>query len=104
MKGYFTRWRRYGWSCAGHTAQGFGIGMLILGPNFLLATNAWPLSVLGCVLAIAYIGYQAGSGARKAVNHHQTDSIGWDIADMSVGLWLAFGVWVITIAHRAGWF
>ena len=104
MKGYFTRWRRYGLSCAGHTAQGFGFGMLMLAPNFLLAMQAWPLTVVGAMLAFLYVGYQVGSGARKAVNHHKTDSIGWDIADASVGVWLAVAVWGGVIMHRAGWF
>ena len=104
---YFSRWRAYPRSCLGHTAQGVLTGMVILAPllfasqmpNVPAAVAAAiifsPLSVLGFTLALGYWAYQFGSGARKAVNRHQTDSIGWDAADLSVGLWISV---IITIA------
>ena len=73
---YGNRWKAYPLSCLGHTLQGLGFGLAILSPNLLLAMNAWPMSVIGCVLAIAYIGYKVGSGARKIVNRGHSDSIG----------------------------
>ena len=101
MKGYFIRWKRYGWSCAGHTLQGYLIGLLLLAPNLLLAHAAWPMSLCGVVLAICYLGYQAGSGARKIANQGKADSIGWDIADLSVGIWAAVITWLVILAYRA---
>ena len=103
---YFNRWRRYPRSCAGHTLQGFIIGALMLAPAFLpflpvklpsyLEENRLLLLVLpafAALQAIGYFAYQFGSGARKAINRHETDSIGWDCADLSVGGWLAPPAW-----------
>ena len=101
---YFNRWRRYPRSCFGHTLQGYCIGTVMLAPAMAalqmpdmaaavaVALMLAPLSLFGFVMALAYMGYQMGSGARKAVNRHETDSIGWDIADMSVGMWLSLVV------------
>ena len=92
MKGptYFSRWRRYPLSCLGHTAQGVAVGLLMMTP--LRWQELWPLTVVACVLAVGYFLYQLGSGARKAINNHHTDSIGWDIVDLSVGMYLALPV------------
>ena len=101
---YFNRWARYPKSCFGHTLQGCCIGTVMLAPAMaalqmpdiasamVTALMLAPLSLFGFVLALAYIGYQMGSGARKAVNNHETDSIGWDIADMTVGMWISLVV------------
>ena len=101
---YFNRWLAYPRSCLGHTLQGLGFGLLILAPNLLLAMAAWPLSVAGVMLLMLYVCYQFGSGARKIVNRGHADSIGWDVADASVGLWLAVLIWGLVVAYRAGWF
>ena len=45
---YFSRWRSYPKSCAGHTAQGFGIGLMALSPLILAAL--WPLTAVATVL------------------------------------------------------
>ena len=89
---YFNRWRRYPRSCAGHTLQGFIIGALMLTPLLTQrwdGDSLWVFTVAGVVLALGYFAYQFGSGARKAINRHETDSIGWDCADLSVGIYLA---------------
>lgn len=98
---YFNRWRRYPKSCAGHTLQGALTGLVILAPAIAalqmpstasaltVAIILFPLTVMGFTLALGYWAYQFGSGARKAVNRHRTDSIGWDSADLMVGLWFS---------------
>ena len=98
---YFNRWRRYPKSCAGHTMQGLLTGLVILSPAIVafqmpnapaaltMAVILFPLTVMGFALALGYWAYQFGSGARKAVNRHKTDSIGWDSADLMVGLWFS---------------
>ena len=92
---YFSRWRAYPRSCAGHTAQGWGIGVMALSP--LIMGALWPLAPVAAILALGYFCYQFGSGARKAINRHETDSIGWDCADLSVGIWLAVLTYAIAI-------
>ena len=92
---YFNRWRRYPRSCAGHTLQGFIIGLLMLSPVFL--PSLWPLAAFAGLQACGYFAYQFGSGARKAINRHETDSIGWDCADLTVGGWLALLAYAIGI-------
>ena len=108
---YWSRWKAYGRSCAGHTLQGFLIGLLILAPilgaayqqtlgdALAIGLLLLPMPVFGFTLALAYIAYQAGSGARKALNsnQHRTDSIGLDIADLTVGLWLSLVVSAIVL-------
>lgn len=97
---YFNRWRRYPRSCAGHTLQGFIIGLLILAPPLLMGGRGFAVTAFALLQAQGYFAYQFGSGARKAINRHQTDSIGWDCADLSVGGWLALLACGIYFAYK----
>ena len=72
---WFSRWRVYPWSCAGHVTQGIAAGALAG------AGHHWPAAVW----FTGYLAYQFGSGARKAVNRHETDTIGLDSFDFTVG-------------------
>ena len=72
---WFNRWQAYGWSVAGHIAQGAAGGL------FLGLGHPVP-----CILMAAFfIVYQLGSGARKYINEGHVDTMGLDSFDWLVG-------------------
>ena len=72
---WFGRWRRYPWSVAGHIATGAACGVMAA------FDWHWPAAVW----AGAFFAYQFGSGARKAINRRETDTMGLDTYDLAVG-------------------
>ena len=75
---WFSRWRKYPKSVAGHIAQGFALGSLCFA-DFWMGFGATAL------YGQFFLAYQIGSGARKAVNKRKTDTIGLDAFDFIVG-------------------
>ena len=73
---WFSRWRSYGWSCAGH--------VLFWGaaPGVMMALGLYAPAV---VMLAGFAYYEAGSGYRKAVNDGKTDTVGLDFVDAVVG-------------------
>ena len=73
---WFSRWRKYPWSCAGHV---LGWGAV---PGVMMALGLYAPAV---VMLIGFAYYEAGSGYRKAVNTGKTDTVGLDFVDAVVG-------------------
>ena len=79
---WFGRWRLYGWSCAGHVAQGAACGVL-----WASGLGLWPVAV---VWLAGYLAYQALSFARKVSTEGRGDTAGLDAFDAVVGFVPAF--------------
>lgn len=92
MKPWFSRWRRYPFSVAGHIAQGVAAGTAAAyGHEF--AAGVWFLS---------FWGYQFGSGLRKWANQGHCDTMGNDGFDFAVGFVPGYAITRIVLALLAG--
>ena len=83
---WFSRWRSYPWSCAGHVAFWGAL------PGAMMALGCYAPAM---VMLVGFAYYEAGSGYRKAVNHGKTDTVGLDFVDAVVGFVPA---WFVTEA------
>ena len=90
--GWFARWKAYPLSVLGHIAQGAVAGI----------AAAAGLTPMWVVMLVGYLAYQFGSGARKAVNTHATDTIGLDAFDFAVGFVPAYILTLLVITLFAG--
>ena len=92
MTDWFRRFRIYGWSVAGHIAQGAACGAAAA------YGHHWPAGIW----AMGYLAYQFGSGARKwaAVGH--PDTMGLDTMDFAVGFVPGYAITRIALALLAG--
>ena len=92
---YWNRWRAYGWSCLGHTAQGLIAGYLV--------TTGMVGAMAALIWTLLYIAYQGLSFARKANNDGRGDSAGLDTADFLVGFLIALAaITAYTVLRNIG--
>ena len=90
---WFSRWKKYPLSCAGHILQGILAGaMMAWGDTFLIA--------VGILWAAFFVAYQGLSFARKVNQEGRGDTAGLDSTDFAVGLILTA---VVYIAWRLVW-
>ena len=79
---WWSRWRKYPLSCAGHILQGSITGLLML-------TELW---LFGAMWAIFFIAYQGLSFARKVSQEGRGDTAGLDSVDFLVGALITLAV------------
>ena len=85
---WFSRWRAYPLSVAGHIAQGVASGAL-------LHCGAWGIAT-AALWAGMFVAYQGLSFARKVNQEGRGDTAGLDAFDFAVGLIpaaCAVGLW-----------
>ena len=91
---WFSRWKKYPLSCAGHILQGALAGaMMGWGDTFLIT--------VGILWAVFFIAYQGLSFARKVNQEGRGDTAGLDTVDFLVGLLIVTIIYSIMEVSRA---